>query len=415
MTNWTALVAVAAVSVACTVTVMRLGRSTPAKKKQVDDAELLQEQLARNRSFLGDEAMRHVSDAYVVVVGLGGVGSWAATMLLRSGVTRLKLIDFDQVTLSSLNRHAVATRADVGLSKAQVLKDHLLRVCPSAQIEVCVEMFSQEAAEHLLGGNPDWVLDCIDNIDTKVALLKWCHDHKINVMGAMGAGGKCDPSRIQIGDISETMEDHLARSVRRRLKLLGIERGVPVVFSTEKPNTVKLLPLEESKVHDADEYAILPEFRSRIMPVLGPLPAIFGMAMATYVVCKLAEFPIQPLPIKLRSHDTYVRIRRDAIVRDMNVFNCPDTQALSESDVCYLVEEVFYSRSVVSGFSADRRMALARWDTSKPLDFGNLVYMTKDETKAHYAKGMSQYSAEIVERVNTILQAQIDYQQARWS
>ena len=100
----------------------------------------------------------------VVVVGLGGVGSHAAQLLVRGGVHRLRLIDFDQVTLSSLNRHATATRADVGLPKADVLRAALLRIEPSAEIETCVELFNANAAERLLQGSPAIIVDCIDDL-----------------------------------------------------------------------------------------------------------------------------------------------------------------------------------------------------------------------------------------------------------
>jgi tRNA A37 threonylcarbamoyladenosine dehydratase len=137
-------------------------------------------------------------------VGAGGVGSWAALMLARSGIGRIRVIDFDQVTLSSLNRHAVATRADVGTSKVVALQAHLRRIVPLTEVDARVAMFSSADADELLQGNPDYVLDCIDNIDTKVDLLTYCHQHQLPVISSMGAGAKADPSRIQLSDISDT-------------------------------------------------------------------------------------------------------------------------------------------------------------------------------------------------------------------
>lgn len=205
----------------------------------------------------------------IKTVGVGGVGSWAATMLLRSGVRRLRIIDFDQVTLSSLNRHAVATRAEVGSSKVKAIKEYLLKIFPDAEIQAENRIFNAESAQELLQGSPDWVLDCIDNIDTKLELLKYCHVQGIRVISSMGAGGKCDPSRIQIADISETLEDGLARAVRLKLRKLGISGGIPVVYSTERPSDIGLLPLDESRLEEAGDFAIVPNFRARIMPVLG--------------------------------------------------------------------------------------------------------------------------------------------------
>lgn len=129
------------------------------------EAELiLNEQLTRTLAFLGPEPSLKLRSSFIIVIGLGGVGSHAVTMLLRSGVQRIRLVDFDQVTLSSLNRHAVATRADVGLSKVVVVKNHLNRIIPSAQIEACVELFSASSASRLLADKPDFVLGNLNMI-----------------------------------------------------------------------------------------------------------------------------------------------------------------------------------------------------------------------------------------------------------
>ncbi|KAG6779053.1 hypothetical protein POTOM_015420 [Populus tomentosa] len=133
--------------------------------------EIVSEQLTRNIQFFGFEAQQKVTTSYVVVIGLGGVGSHAASMLLRSGVGRLLLVDFDQVSVSSLNRHAVATRADVGIPKAECLKKHFSTIFPECHIEAKVLLYDASTEEKILSGHPDFVLDCIDNIDTKVTLL----------------------------------------------------------------------------------------------------------------------------------------------------------------------------------------------------------------------------------------------------
>ncbi|KAN0064299.1 hypothetical protein ACQY0O_002490 [Thecaphora frezii] len=197
-------------------------RPTTLGDPQEWDESLIREQLSRNYSFLGDDGMQHIRDSFVIVVGAGGVGSWAALMLLRSGVGRLRLIDFDQVSLSSLNRHACATLADVGRPKVVCCAEKFGQIAPWAKLEAWVELFRGDEAPRLLGGNPTYVVDAIDNIDTKVELLRYCAENKIKVISSMGAGAKSDPSRIQISDISTTSEDPLARSVRRRLRALGI-------------------------------------------------------------------------------------------------------------------------------------------------------------------------------------------------
>ncbi|KAF9161048.1 hypothetical protein DFQ27_002695 [Actinomortierella ambigua] len=344
------------------------------------DEELIQEQLSRNIAFLGEEGVQKLRNSFVIVVGAGGVGSWAANMLIRSGVGKIRLIDFDQVTLSSLNRHATAVQADVGTPKVIAMKKAFRNIAPWVEVDARVELFQEDSAEELLSGNPDYVVDAIDNINTKIALLKYCYDHKIPCMSSMGAGAKADPSRVQISDISETFEDPLARAVRRRLKKLGVESGVTVAYSTEKPHHVKLLPLDESQAQEADEYSALPDFRARILPVLGPLPAIFGMAMATYIVCKLGNWPMDPLPTKLRD-GLYTRLHRELYTREKKLDPSVDTIALDRRDVGYVLEEVYRSRSAISQ-SMDK-LGLCRWKVSEPLTLQNVVVLTKSELDKH--------------------------------
>lgn len=159
--------------------------------------EIVLEQLARNKVFLGDEGLSKVRKSFIIVVGCGGVGSWAATMLARSGVGKIRLIDFDQVTLSSLNRHAVATLEDVGTPKVACIVKRLEQVAPWVEIEPRNDLWKMEVAEELLSGNPTFVIDAIDNIDTKVDLLYYCKSRNIPIISSMGAGCKSDPTRVR--------------------------------------------------------------------------------------------------------------------------------------------------------------------------------------------------------------------------
>ncbi|KAG9103723.1 hypothetical protein FRC06_008580 [Ceratobasidium sp. 370] len=286
------------------------------------DETIVREMLARNYAFFGEESMNKVRGGRVVVVGCGGVGSWAAVMLMRSGVSHLRLIDFDMVTLSSLNRHAVATLADVGVPKVTACKNFFGRVAPWVEVDARIELWKLGAGgEGLLEWEDkpvDWVIDAIDNMTTKVQLLKYCKEHGIKVFASMGAGTKSDPTRVQISDISNTFEDPLARSVRRRLRLDGIESGIPVVYSTEKPSDVKLLPLpqEEFEKGNVHELGTFDDFRVRILPVLGPLPALFGLHIATYIICDIAGKPISnPLAVKARGK-LYEKLARDLLNRE---------------------------------------------------------------------------------------------------
>ncbi|KAF9901143.1 hypothetical protein EC991_006458 [Linnemannia zychae] len=344
------------------------------------DEELVKEQLSRNIAFLGEEGVEKLRKSFVIIVGAGGVGSWAASMLVRSGVGKIRIIDFDQVSLSSLNRHATAVQADVGTPKVTAMKKAFRSIAPWVEVDARVELFQEDCAEELLSGNPDYVVDAIDNINTKLALLKFCFDHKIPVMSSMGAGAKADPSCVQISDISETFEDPLARAVRRKIKKMGVDRGIEVVYSTEKPHHVKLLPLDETQAQEADEYAALPDFRSRILPVLGPLPAMFGMSMATFITCKIAGWPMEPLPIKCRE-GLYVRVHRELRVRESKLDKGVETIALERRDVGYVIEEVFRGRSAISG--SMEKIGLCRWRRDKPLSLQNVVLLTKSELDKH--------------------------------
>ncbi|OLY85445.1 tRNA threonylcarbamoyladenosine dehydratase [Smittium mucronatum] len=340
---------------------------------------LFAEQLSRNSSFFGQENLEKIKSSFVIVVGAGGVGSWAALMLIRSGVQRIRLVDFDQVTLSSLNRHAVALRSDVGLSKVETMKNRFLDIVPHLKVDARVELISKDNQKELLSGNPDYVLDCIDNIDTKLDLLKYCYDNKIKVISAMGAGMKSDPSRVQISDIGNTFEDPLSRAVRRKMKKMGIENGIEVVYSTEKPGKVQLLSLSESQEEKADEFSVLPDFRVRIVPVLGTMPAIFGMVMATRVLTELGDFPTEPLAIKGRNA-LYVRLHRDLMHREGTKDKIQAINLTTE-EIGYIFEEMWMGKSAISG-SVDK-LCMVRYYCDKPLGNLNCVCMTKKEAEVH--------------------------------
>ncbi|UZP46067.1 hypothetical protein NXS19_013879 [Fusarium pseudograminearum] len=266
------------------------------------DEELILEQLARNRVFLTDEGLDKLRNSFVIVVGCGGVGSHCTAALARSGVSKIRLIDFDQVTLSSLNRHAVATLADVGIPKVQCLERRMMAIAPWVKFDLRQEQFNENVAERLLrpwgddGRAPNFVIDAIDNIETKVSLLEYCHKNNLPVISAMGAGCKSDPTRIIVGDIGSSKDDGLSRATRRKLKLKGITSGIPVVYSTETAGAGKaeLLPLpeEEFQKGSVGDLAAMPNFRVRILPVLGTMPAIFGLTVANHVILSITGYPL---------------------------------------------------------------------------------------------------------------------------
>ncbi|KAF4233809.1 hypothetical protein CNMCM6805_009026 [Aspergillus fumigatiaffinis] len=383
------------------------------------DDDLILEQLARNRVFLTDEGLAKLRSSFVIVVGCGGVGSHAVASLARSGVAKIRLIDFDQVTLSSLNRHALATLADVGTPKVHCIKKRLEQIVPWVKFDCRNELFGGSAAADLLapwswddsdkGRKPDYVLDCIDNITSKVELLHYCHSNSIPVISSMGAGCKSDPTRIMVGDISLSTDDPLSRSTRRRLKLLGVNSGIPVVFSTEKPGPGKasLLPLaeEEFAKGQVGELGVLPEFRVRILPVLGTMPAVFGYTVANHVICDISGYPNDyNVGGKSREklYDSIIaslqglheRLARAEAGQDLIGLRIP----ISKDDVGYLVEEIWRGRSAISNLT--NRLILVPWQRPArgfspdpewekegqkfiPIDLKTLVCMTKEEGARH--------------------------------
>lgn len=345
----------------------------------------------------------------MIVVGCGGVGSHATAALARSGCTKLRLIDFDQVTLSSLNRHAVATLADVGTPKVLCLKKRLEQITPWTHFDCRNELFDEKSADKQLqpwtdGQKPDYVIDAIDNIDSKVALLHYCHTHSIPVISSMGAGCKSDPTRVFIGDISASAEDPLSRSTRRRLRMLGVKDGIPVVFSTEKagPGKAQLQPLPEDEFQKGKvgELGVLPDFRVRILPVLGTMPAVFGLCVANHVMLEITGYPHDYLASKAREkmYDgilANLQGLEERIAKHHGYDPVGLRIPVTADDVGYLIEEVFHGRSVISGLAS--RLALARWrkpegewvdaktkgQRADRLQLDQLVCLTKDEMLAH--------------------------------
>jgi tRNA A37 threonylcarbamoyladenosine dehydratase len=360
-------------------------------------------------------------------------------------VARIRIIDFDQVTLSSLNRHAVATLADVGTPKVHCRRKRLEQITPWLKLDCRNELFSSQSAERLFGvwdyelqngegrdKKPDFVIDCIDNIDSKVALLQYCYQHSIKVISSMGAGCKSDPTRVCVGDISASIEDPLSRATRRRLKILGVKEGIPVIFSTEKPGPGKaaLLPLSEEEFAKGEvgDLSVLPDFRVRILPVLGTMPAIFGYAAATHVICEVAGYPLEYRAGEKGRDKMYEgmlsalqgleeRLARSLEGQDVVGLRIP----LGKDDIQYLTEEVFRGRSVISGLT--NRLALIRWRRPKGgfkiegqdgregqktmrLKLSDLVCMTKEEAQKHEREVLTGdkepeelYEAEVIDLV----------------
>lgn len=341
-----------------------------------ESLRIYDEQLVRTSQFFGEEGLQCIKNAYVIIAGVGGVGSHCAVSLARSGVGRLRFIDFDQTSLSSLNRHACATRRDVGLPKVSVLKTHIEEIVPHIQVETRAECFQYERAESLiLGGDrkPDFVVDCIDNIPTKVDLIAFCRERGIRCVSSGGAGGKADPTKVRIDDLCSTSEDPLSRAIRIRLRKRGITDNCLMCYSTEKEGKglIGLRPLQEGMV---EEYRPLENFRVRVMPVIAPLPAIFGQALASYVLCELAGQPIAGLTASTREATAEMRLTRrnykqlfDAVKQLYNGQGQLTTVATEEVELSYretrwLYLDVFKGTCLVTGKQLKpRALQLVPW------------------------------------------------------
>lgn len=375
----------------------------PLRRREPVDETLVREQLSRNYLFFGDDGVGRIRGAFVVVVGVGGVGSWATTMLVRSGVGRVRIVDFDQVTLSSLNRHACATLEDVGTAKVTCLQRYLHRVAPWVEIECRNELFRAEDAAELLqpwrpageggrdevaGQRPDFVIDAIDNIDTKADLLAYCHRNGIPVVASMGAGCKADPTKVLVNDISQSLEDPLSRAVRRHLRLRGVHAGVPTVFSVEKlgPGSAKLQAPNADLLGedgDAGELGILPSFRAGILPVLGTMPAVFGLVLATHVLTTLGQYPVAYAQGKGRPN-LYETSLADLSNQNRRLIGRGDPAGLGlfAEDLGCVIEEAAKGRSVLPPFLS-KRLTVSQLDHDRPVGFDNLVVLTRSEAQKH--------------------------------
>jgi len=370
--------------------------------------EIFNEQMNRTMLYYGEDGFKKIRDAFVIVVGLGGVGSPAAHTLVRSGVRKIRLIDPDLVTLSSLNRNALAQRKDVGRSKVETMKSYFHDICPEVEVEAYQTFFTGALAEKLLADKPDYVLDCIDNTTTKVELLTYCHKNNIRVISAFGAGSSSDPTKINITDISYTFGCNFGREIRRLLKVNGITTGILCVYSTEA-HRKKLIPLTKEELELLKEQEVKPTLRVRTLGVSMPIPVIFGTSMACNVLNDLAGIPTvvaeekrTPPPLT-----EYTRIFKLFIKKETAMHRTPPThlrKMFGPIDVRYLVDDIFAGKSAVTQESTPI-MLLMRWRPELPIALNNIVYLTQKESEIHETlKSVeSHYSPQDIERIDKLL------------
>lgn len=233
----------------------------------------------RTGLLLGEEKLARLAAAHVLVVGLGGVGAYAAEMIARAGVGRMTVADADTVSLSNINRQLVALHSTVGRAKAEVLAERLRDINPQLELTVVNRYIHDEQTDLLLdAARYDYAVDAIDTLSPKLALICGCLRRGIPLVSSMGAGAKTDPTRMEIADIGKTHHCPLAHMLRKRLHKAGIRSGFRAVFSPE--------PVREGAMIACDE----PNKKSNV-GTISYLPALFGIGCASVVIRDLAGEP----------------------------------------------------------------------------------------------------------------------------
>lgn len=231
--------------------------------------------LERTLLLLGEEKLNRLRQAHVLVVGLGGVGAYAAEMIARAGVGRMTLADADVVNETNINRQLVALHSTVGRQKAEVLAERLRDINPAIELAVINRYIKDEETYTLLDAAPyDYVVDAIDTLSPKLALIAAALERRLPLVSSMGAGAKMDPTKLEIADISRTHHCPLAHMLRKRLHKLGIRSGFRAVFSPE--------PIREGAMILCEE-----QNKKSNVGTISYIPPMFGIGCASVVIRRL--------------------------------------------------------------------------------------------------------------------------------
>jgi len=234
--------------------------------------------LERTKLLLGKESLEKLKNAHVLVVGLGGVGSFAAEFLVRAGLGKITIVDGDRVEESNINRQLPALQSTVGELKTVVMEKRLLDINPDMDLTKISRFIEPDEFDELLSQTHyDYIVDAIDSVSPKIYLIVAAKRKKIKIISAMGAGGKTDPSKVKISDISKTRDDFLARTIRKRLKKFKINKGVKCVFSTELQNP-DALQMTDNTGYKKSHYG-----------TISYMPALFGLYAAAEVIKYLTK------------------------------------------------------------------------------------------------------------------------------
>jgi len=229
--------------------------------------------LSRTQLLIGETALRQLAKAHVCVVGLGGVGSYAAEFIARAGIGKMTIIDGDVVDPTNRNRQLPALATNHGLPKATLMAERLQAINPELELNVIDAFIRPEHVLDSLAAAPNYLIDAIDSITPKITFIKTALERKIPLVSSMGAGAKLDPTRLRVVDISETYNCPFAQQIRKQLKSrYGIRQGLKVVFSPEEP-IKKSLMLTDGK-----------NFKKSAYGTISYLPAVFGAVCASVAI-----------------------------------------------------------------------------------------------------------------------------------
>ena len=227
------------------------------------------EQFMRTEILLGGAKVNKLSDTHVLIAGVGGVGGYALEAIVRAGVGKITIIDNDVVDITNLNRQLIATHENLANPKVTEFTKRIKSINPNIELIAVQEFITADNLAQFLVDKPDYVIDCIDTMDSKLALLMYCIQNKIKVVSSMGAGNRIDVTKVKIADISKTIVCGLARNIRLRLRKSGINKGLTVVYSEEEPFAKPLMNEDGSRP---------------INGTISYLPALFGIMLSGVVL-----------------------------------------------------------------------------------------------------------------------------------
>ena len=228
--------------------------------------------LSRTSLLLGEETVRALTQKHVMIVGMGGVGSFAAEFICRSGIGKMTIIDGDIVDPTNRNRQLPALSTNHGVSKADIMADRLLAINPELVLTVIKEFITPEMVENVLASQPDYIIDAIDSVTPKITFIKIAFQKNLAMVCSMGAGGKMDPTKISVVDISKTYNCPFAQQVRKMLKQHKIYKGIKTVFSPEEHDWESLM------MTDGNNY------KKSAYGTMSYMPATFGAIAASVVI-----------------------------------------------------------------------------------------------------------------------------------